>query len=165
MLRTITALALVLMFTGCSRFASRANGSDRVDCDCAALAAMPRLLEFRMADDVATPGSLPLSIRGTATVVHVEQSVSIDIRSIRSASVAVGPGGQPMLQITLNDKAGATLEGWTRAGKGRRLAVIANGDVIQAGTIVGEIGGSFMISGGMTQVEMCAIACAIDPNA
>jgi preprotein translocase subunit SecD len=56
----------------------------------------------------------------------------VDGRDVRSATVAKTPGGAPALSVVLGSVGSANLDGFAGRNQGKRLAILAAGEVVSA---------------------------------
>jgi preprotein translocase subunit SecD len=56
----------------------------------------------------------------------------VDANDVRSATVADTPGGDPALSVVLGAVGSANLDGFAQRNQGKRLAIVADGDLVSA---------------------------------
>ncbi|HEV8626623.1 MAG TPA: hypothetical protein VG034_19425 [Acidimicrobiia bacterium] len=56
----------------------------------------------------------------------------VDADDVRSATVADTPGGDPALSVVLGAVGSANLDGFAQRNQGKRLAIVADGDLVSA---------------------------------
>ena len=56
----------------------------------------------------------------------------VDAEDVRSASVGETQSKEPALQVVLGKVGGANLDGFARANQGKRLAILADGELVSA---------------------------------
>jgi preprotein translocase subunit SecD len=56
----------------------------------------------------------------------------VDAADVRSASVGKTPGGAPALSVVLGSVGSANLDGFAQQNQGKRLAILADGNVVSA---------------------------------
>jgi preprotein translocase subunit SecD len=59
----------------------------------------------------------------------------VDAADVRSASVADTPGGAPALSVILGGRGSADLDGFALHNQGKRLAIVADGNLVNAPTV------------------------------
>jgi hypothetical protein len=84
---------------------------------------------------------------------------------LESASVQLDPAGQPAVAFRLRDASVDRFRTWTRANIGRRLAVVVDGKVLAAPTLLDEIGQEGQVTGSFSPEEAAELALALDSGA
>jgi len=56
----------------------------------------------------------------------------VDARDVRSATVAETPVGEPALSVVLGGVGSANLDGYAQRNQGKRLAILAQGELVSA---------------------------------
>ena len=56
----------------------------------------------------------------------------VDAEDVRSATVANTPGGAPALSVVLGGAGGADLDGFAQRNQGERLAIVVDGELVNA---------------------------------
>jgi preprotein translocase subunit SecD len=56
----------------------------------------------------------------------------IDAKDVRSATVAETPAGEPALSVVLGGVGSANLDGFAQRNQGKRLAIVADGNLVSA---------------------------------
>lgn len=132
-----------------------------VDCRCAD-ASPPVIIEFRAAQDSAAPGYTPMTLKrhGMSETVFVSETVGLTMADVASVSTVRLDAGRPMLALSHSPGGTQKMKALSTAQMGKRLAFLVDGRLVQAGTVVAEIGESAMITGSLTEDECCAITCA-----
>ena len=75
---------------------------------------------------------LPLEAGGKATECLELGRPIVDGRDVRSATVAKTPAGAPALSVVLGSVGSANLDGFAGRNQGKRLAILADGEVVSA---------------------------------
>lgn len=77
----------------------------------------------------------------------------------KTAEMAFGYAGRPVVQVELNDAGREKFAGATRTNVGKKLAIIGNGRLLSAPVVQSEIaGGMFEVSGNFTVEEAKGLA-------
>jgi len=93
---------------------------------------------------------------------YVSQRVEMDGSSVSMASAGKDQWGNPKINLRLNSNGALDFAKVTRRNAGRQLAVVINGRLYCAPTIMAEItGGSAEITGNFSEEETEAIAAAL----
>jgi hypothetical protein len=133
--------------------------TNQVICDCASVDSSATTFELRSGRDEAEPGFEPRTRRGSGSIVHVAPR-GLDLEDVEWANVVRDETGQPMLVIRLTERGGAYLQELSIDERGKLLAHVFNGQVVQAATILGELPRTFSLVGGLSEREMCEVRCA-----
>lgn len=91
--------------------------------------------------------------------LHVLKNVLIDQKDLKSARVSNDQFGHPQIEIRFTNDGGIRFARVTRDSVGKRLAIIIDGQLYSAPTILSEIpGGTAMISGSFSEQEARELA-------
>ncbi|HVW31888.1 MAG TPA: hypothetical protein VHL53_05055 [Acidimicrobiia bacterium] len=72
----------------------------------------------------------------------------VDAKDVRSATTAQDPSGAPALSLVLGSVGGANLDGFAGRNLGKRLAILADGAVVNAPTVnYSSFAGRIQVSG------------------
>lgn len=75
---------------------------------------------------------LPRTADGTVAECLELGKPIVDAGDVRSATVAETPGKEPALSVVLGGVGSANLDGYAKANRGKRLAILADGAVVSA---------------------------------
>ena len=75
---------------------------------------------------------LPLTADGKVTECLQLAKPIIDAKDVRSATVAETPAKEPALSVVLGGAGSANLDGFAQRNQGKRLAIVANGQLVNA---------------------------------
>jgi preprotein translocase subunit SecD len=78
---------------------------------------------------------LPLTADGKVTECLALGEPVVDAKDVRSATVADTPGGDPALSVILGGTGSANLDGFAQRNQGQRLAIVADGNLVNAPTV------------------------------
>jgi len=74
---------------------------------------------------------LPVAADGRDECLHLARAI-VDAKDVRSATVGETPSKQPALSVVLGAAGSADLDGFAERNMGKRLAIVADGDVVSA---------------------------------
>lgn len=110
------------------------------------------IIVFAGVADAPGPGTREMRLKNVenAETCHVELQPQLTDREI--ATIEVKDDGEITLEMTFTDKGARTFAEVTKRLVGRRLAIIADGELVSAPVIRHEItGGTAVITGNMTR--------------
>ena len=123
-------------------------------------------LQFRLVADAEARGLPELPILGEDRTVPVERTVLMDTRAVESAKAKLDQRGRPQIALTFTAKGAKAFAEITRKNVRRRLAMISDGEVLTAPTIMSEIsGGEAVITGSFKMAKAREIADRINEAA
>jgi preprotein translocase subunit SecD len=119
-------------------------------------------IEFRLAEDEARPGLIPVHVAGEARIVYLHTEVGLDDGDIRTASVVKGPDGRPAVQVHLQPSGVKKFNGMAEGKLPRLVAIIVRGRVISTPVVDGPMIDDLLdITGALTTEEASALARAL----
>jgi len=74
---------------------------------------------------------LPATTDGKAECLRLARPI-VDAEDVRSATVANTPSGAPALSVVLGGAGGADLDGFAQRNQGKRLAIVVDGELVNA---------------------------------
>jgi serine/threonine protein kinase len=115
------------------------------------------------AADLDADLSSPLHMNGqTLHLVREAGSLAIDQDKLREQIEMAQAKGNEQIELRLSEAAGESLRELTRNNMRRRLAIIVNGKIRMAPTIMAEVGRDIAISGRFTQEEISFLMDALN---
>ncbi len=115
------------------------------------------------AADLDADISSPLHMNGqTLHLVREAGSLAIDQDKLREQIEMAQAKGNEQIELRLSEAAGESLRELTRNNMRRKLAIIVNGKIRMAPTIMAEVGRDIAISGRFTKEEVSFLMNALD---
>lgn len=115
------------------------------------------------AADLDADISSPLHMNGqTLHLVREAGSLAIDQDKLREQIEMAQAKGNEQIELRLSEAAGESLRELTRNNMRRRLAIIVNGKIRMAPTIMAEVGRDIAITGRFTKEEVSFLMNALD---
>ncbi|MBI5821584.1 MAG: protein kinase [Verrucomicrobia bacterium] len=125
---------------------------------------LPRL-QFRLVADASdTAPTDTLADPGNNQPLHVRREILLDESAVARASVVVSPERGVSVEVDFNEAGGKRFAQITGANIGKRLAVIFNGKVLSAPTVMSVIRDKAVIAGQFTAAEAKAIVDALNAS-
>jgi len=110
-------------------------------------------LEFRLVDESKRSDSLPMKEKGEDRTLWLSPRVELDQRDVVSSKIAIGPFGQPYVEIFFTAAGAKKFSYITARNIGRQLAIVVNGEVVSAPVIQDEITDGKAQITGMSTIE------------
>ena len=143
----IFVLVIIAILAGCSTTRSR-NASVRI--------------EFRPGSQEPEPGLTAMTLPSSGKQIYISENVVLSNSDIDSASVSLGPNGQPMISIVFTKVGAKRFAEVTEQNIGKPLAILIDGELLSAPIIEESIlGGKAAIVGSLTNTEAERIAKGI----
>lgn len=90
---------------------------------------------------------LTLEAGGKAECLQLARPI-VDAKDVRSATVAETPSKEPALSVVLGAAGSADLDGFAQRNQGKRLAIVADGEVVTAPVVRGtSFAGRIQVTG------------------
>lgn len=126
----------------------------------AAAASAGPVLQMRLAGETASDGAEKMSYvtqynqHSSTNVLYVQKAVLIGDSMLKSAKVGTDAFGHPEIELTFNEAGTKRFAEVTRQNIDKKLAIIINGEILQAPVIRMEIsGGQAVIAGSFSKEE------------
>jgi preprotein translocase subunit SecD len=126
----------------------------------------PPRVEFRHAQDEATPGFTERQIEGSSqsVYVHDEADFVLTPEDIEEAKAGKDERMRPMVGITLTRQGGEKMGRLTGDWVGKRLAILVDGRLVSAPVVRTKITNAALILGDFTEAEARQIARSLQAN-
>lgn len=119
------------------------------------------ILEFRLAEDSETPGWQKMELPGSSKPIFVAPDASINGSQIDKVSFYKDPNGKPSIGLTLTDDGAKAMKETTSRNFNKKLAIVLDGKVVSAPTIVTTITKEMQITGNFDEDDLLRFFHAI----
>ena len=125
----------------------------------------PAVAEFRLAEDVPANDLIEAKIAGTDERVFLHKTAVATSKDIAEASVVLDDVGRPAIAITFTDDGSKKMADVTQNHRGKRLAILVDGQVINAPRILVQIVKKAQVTGNFSKKEANRISKALAAKA